>query len=221
MINDLNLYQKSGMNDFLGKPFVSQKLWKCLARHLPVARYTAADKNQMSDEDEKLQKRLKLNFVKNNQATYAEIVKAAGDGDIKLAHRLAHTLKSNAGQIGEKNLQRAAAQAEAALAEGKRLDENQARLLEVELKSALDGLAPLLAEAEAKKTAETADAEKVRAVIEKLEPLIIGRNPECENLLDDIRTIPGAEELARLVEKFKFKQAGLELSHLKKERGLE
>ena len=221
MVNDLELYQASGMSDFLGKPLTSQELWKCLVKHLPVVRYSPAERSRMSEEDEKLQKRLKLNFVKNNQATYAEIAKAAGDGDLKLAHRLAHTLKSNAGQIGEKNLQRAAAQAEAVLAEGDRLDENQMRFLEAELKSVLDGLAPLLAEAEAQKTTETADAEKVRAIIEKLEPLIINRNPECEDLLDDIRTIPGAEALARQIEKFKFKQAGLELSNLKKKRGLE
>ena len=223
MVNDLELYRKSGMNDYLGKPFVSQELWKCLVKYLPVIRYSTEDQSQMSNEEEKLQKRLKLNFVRNNQTKYAEIVKAAADGDIKLANRLAHTLKSNAGQIGEKALQKAAAQIEAAFFEGKtKLDENQMYILESELKVVLGGLAPLLAEAEAEaKKTEAADVEKVRAIIEKLEPLLINRNPSCEDLLDDIRTIPGAEELARQIEKFKFKQAQLELSNLKKSAGIE
>jgi CheY-like chemotaxis protein len=222
MVNDLELYEKSGMKDFLGKPFVSQELWKCLIKYLPVAGYTAADQSQMSDEEEKLQKQLKLKFVRNNQTIFADIVKASGDGDSKLAHRLAHTLKSNAGQIGEKALQNAAAQVEASLSEGKaRLNENQLRTLEAELKSVLDSLAPLLAEDEAKKTTETAGAEKIRAIIEELEPLLINRNPACEDLLDDIHTIPGAEELARQIEKFKFKQAHLELRNLKKTLGIE
>jgi len=36
------------------------------------------------------------------------------------------------------------------------------------------------------------------------------------NLLDDIRTIPGTEALMQQMEKFKFKQAILELAKIKK-----
>ena len=38
MSDDTELYSISGMNDYIGKPFASQDLWKCLLRHLvPVS----------------------------------------------------------------------------------------------------------------------------------------------------------------------------------------
>ena len=62
--------------------------------------------------EEALFEKLKLSFVKNNQTTYADIALAVESGDIKLAHRLAHTLKGNAGQIGMSGLQKAASDVE-------------------------------------------------------------------------------------------------------------
>jgi hypothetical protein len=46
--------------------------------------------------------------------------------------------------------------------------------------------------------------------------MLLNRNPECMNLLGDIRSIPGAEELARQVGDFEFKLAMAELVKLKK-----
>jgi hypothetical protein len=37
--------------------------------------------------------------------------------------------------------------------------------------------------------------------------MLSNRNPECVYLLDEILTIPGAEELARYIEDFNFKMA--------------
>jgi len=34
MSNDMEIYKKSGLSDFLGKPFRSQELWLCLAKYL-------------------------------------------------------------------------------------------------------------------------------------------------------------------------------------------
>jgi hypothetical protein len=45
--------------------------------------------------------------------------------------------------------------------------------------------------------------------------MLVHKNPECMNLLDDVRTIPGAEELARLIEDFEFKEAATALARLK------
>jgi CheY-like chemotaxis protein len=222
MSNDLEHYKISGMSDFLGKPFTSQELWKCLIKYIPVESYSTEDKDSLSAEDEKLQKKLKINFTKDNQTTYADIMNAVNSGDIKKAHRMAHTLKSTAGQIREKRLQEIAAATEARLSgmENK-LNEEQTRSLETEIKAVLGRLAPLLFEADTNKTAKTADTEKAREIIEKLEPMLKNKNPGCEDLLDEIHTIPGTEELAQLIEKFKFKQAADELANLKKAWGLE
>jgi CheY-like chemotaxis protein len=34
MTNDLELYRQNGITDYLGKPFTSQELWRCLAKYL-------------------------------------------------------------------------------------------------------------------------------------------------------------------------------------------
>jgi PAS domain S-box-containing protein len=50
MSNDLELYKKNGIIDYLGKPFTSQELWKCLTKYITVTKLSAADKRrQMPD----------------------------------------------------------------------------------------------------------------------------------------------------------------------------
>ena len=78
-----------------------------------------------------------------------------------------------------------------------------------------------MAEADAKNAVKTADMEKIRETFAKLEPLLKNKNPECDDLLDDIHAIPGSEELVLQMDKFKFKQALEELLRLKKEMGIE
>jgi len=222
MANDVALYNENGMSDTMGKPFTSQELWQCLIKHIPVEKYSIIDMQRQSEEEEKLSRQIKLNFVTDNQTTYTDIIKHIEINDITTAHRLVHTLKGNAGSIGEKQLQAAAAAVEHMLIETKgkefkrERDELNLHTLESELKSVLDKLAPLLAEAEEKSRVKITDDSKVREIIDKLEPMLKNKNPDCEDLLDDVRTIPGAEELVRQMEKFKFRQALEELSAIKK-----
>ena len=93
------------------------------------------------------QKKLRLLFAENNQNKFDEINKALKTGDIKLAHRLAHTLKSNAGQLGKTRLQSAAADMEHRLKDGENtVTEEQLKILETELSMVLNEFAPLLKE---------------------------------------------------------------------------
>ena len=218
MTNDMKLYKTYGINDFVSKPFTSQELWKCLLKYFRPVTLSLIDERQQASKDEEMQNYLKANFIKSNQTIFAEIRKASENGDIKLAHRLAHTLKSNAGQIGKKKLQEAAKAVEVLLAKGKNiLDEKLMQDLEAELKSVLDELAPLLKESESKKRAAISDAETIREIFRKVEPMLMKSNPESLNFLDDIYAIPGAVALAEHIEEFRFKQALVELSKLKKE----
>jgi len=217
MSNDMDHYKQSGMSDTLGKPFTSHELWKCLITYIPVVSYSAIDKQRQSVQDEMFLKQLSLNFVKDNQNTYASIKKAVEDGEITKAHRIAHSLKSNAGQIGKSQLQAVAAVTESMLVNNEnRLVKEQMDILEVELNTVLDELAPLLYEFDILNEEKISDTEKIREIFDKLEPLLRTKNPDCENLLDDIYKIFGAEELAQKIEKFKFKQALDELGRLKK-----
>jgi len=216
MANNVALYKTNGISDFVDKPFTSQQLWRCLLKYLTPVNYSVVDKHRQAADNEKMQKHLMENFVKNNQNTYSEFKKALETGDIKLAHRLVHTLKSNAGQIGEKQLQAAAAKAEDMLKEEKNLlTQEQSDILEAELKTVLNKLKPFLPQANTTSKNENMSNESINKLFDELDIMLVNKNPECMNLLDDIRAIPGTEKLAQLVEDFEFKQGISELSKLR------
>jgi len=139
MSNDIDIYRESGMYDCVGKPFTSQELWRCLMKYMtPIAR----DNNEKSiilEADAEYQKMLKVYFVKSHQRKCQEIEDAINEGDIELAHRLAHTLKGNAGQLGKTVLQKAALEVEKQLSQGKSfVTPEQLRTLENELNLVLN-----------------------------------------------------------------------------------
>jgi len=138
-------------------------------------------------------------------------------GDITLAHRLAHTLKSNAGQIGKPALQNIAAEIEASLKDGIIPAASQMNSLETELTAVLDELAPLLDESAAQINTGSPNSEQTRALFEKLESMLENINPECVNLLDEIRAVPGAEKLAQQIEDYDFESAAKTLAEFKKD----
>jgi len=174
------------------------------------------DSHAKSLEEDRDFRKLRLFFVKNNQATFEKINEAINADDIKLAHRIVHTLKSNAGQIGENRLREIAGKAETLLLnETNQLDDGIKEILELELKATLDKLAPLMMEEEVKHIDILDDTTKVLEILDTLEPLLTKGKPECFNLIDDIRSIKGSETLTKLVEELEFKQALKELQKLK------
>ena len=72
----------------------------------------------MEMDIEELKRKMQLNFLVKNQSVHTDISAAAAMGDIKLAHRLAHSLKGNAGMIGKMELKNAAAEVEVLLRDG-------------------------------------------------------------------------------------------------------
>jgi len=220
MADDVEKYLKNGMSDCLGKPFTSQELWACLLKYLPVDGYSNTEKEKLIEleNDERFMKQTRINFAKSNQDTFQEIIKAMHNHNIGLAHRIFHTLKSNAGQIGEKKLQDAAAVLEDLFADGKVSPHKyEIKILETELKLVLNKLAPLLAELERRKIDKMEDSKTIIEIFDKLELMINNKNPECEELLDDINSISGTEKLAEYIEEFDFKQAKNELSRIRKD----
>jgi len=160
MANDREIYRKSGMRDCVGKPFTSQELWHCLMKYLHPIRWQAVDERQsvesagtaeerQADLQMDYDKILKTLFIQNNLHKFDEIDRALKADDITLAHRLAHTLKSNAGQIGKTALQQIAAEIERQLKGGENtVTPEQLQILQTELAAVLQELAPLLANSE-------------------------------------------------------------------------
>jgi len=224
MSNDVEIYRQHGMPDYLGKPFTSRELWRCLMKYFAM---TGHNKLAASDTyyNGGIQKRLQTSFIKGNRDKWDEISKALAEGDVKLAHRHVHTLKSNAGLIGKKRLQDIAGEIESLLKDGEDLTTvEQMDEFEFELRTVLEELLPLIQEAEAQTqaaasasgAAASADPEEALLLLEKLEPMLAARNSGALNLLDEIRALPGAEELAQQIEEFDFKPALETLAKLRK-----
>ncbi|MCL2704476.1 MAG: response regulator [Defluviitaleaceae bacterium] len=213
--SELERYKRYGINDYLGKPFTSQELWRILLKYLrPVS--SAPTDEYGSDED--LQRKLRINFAKNNQNIYTQITEAAAEGDTKLAHRLAHTLKGNAGMIGRIDLQKAAAEIEALLKDGlASIWETKMNVLKTELDKVLDELQPLICKIATDASAVPhSDTEQTLALFDKLELMLKNINPESVELLDDIRAVPGTEEFAQQIENYDFESAVQTLVELRK-----
>ncbi|MCL2630169.1 MAG: ATP-binding protein [Firmicutes bacterium] len=221
MTADIESYQINGMVACLGKPFTAQELWRCLAKYLPIVDYSLESEETSLAREDELKKRLKLNFLKSNTETYAQIQESLVKGDIKTAHRLAHTLKSNAGQIGETRLHGVALTLESALKEGKNLaSEKQLSEVETELKAVFKKLEPMLNE-ESTASHKTAgqkikDSGQILALLEKLAPLVEDSDIEALNYLDELKSIDGAEPLAHHIEEYEFLHAIKAIAELKK-----
>ncbi|MDR2542558.1 MAG: response regulator [Treponema sp.] len=217
MTFEIEKYKKHGMPDCLGKPFTSQELWRILLKYLVPLGATPIDKIVNNDE---LQKKLMTNFIKNNQAVHNEIIKAVAAGDLKLAHRLAHTLKGNAGMIGKIALKNAASEIETMLRDGlASIWENKMKTLNNELKSVIEDLKLQLDEPAPGQVPKTTDREAALALFKKLGPMIENINPECVDLLKDIRTIADTEDLAAQIENYDFENASKTLAALIKKIG--
>ena len=222
MTNDRDIYRDSGINDCVGKPFTSQELWRCLLKYLkPVNDGSKSFKNTDGPEsDLAFQKSLEKLFVRNNGDKFREINEALEAGDVKLAHRLVHSLKSNAAQIGRSSLQKAAADIEARLKDGENLaDPQQMALLKTELDAALEELAPLLNDEDESGSWQPAVLERDKALelLERLEIMLKSGNTECVRLTGALRAVEGSGLLIRQIEDFDFNSARSTLAGLIKE----
>jgi len=156
MADELESYKASGMCEYVGKPFEARELWRVLYKYLtPDARsggtrsvqpapvsVSAADKDKQTADDGLMRQKLRAHFLKSNRNKHTEITEAIKAGDITLAHRLTHTLKSNAGLIGKTGLQNAAAEAEKSLRSGHMPTPEQLEKLKSEFNAAVRELEP-------------------------------------------------------------------------------
>jgi len=217
MASDREIYRENGMTDCVGKPFTSRELWLCLLKYLKPVSTEAAGENGQAETDAKFQREIREFFARNNKDRFDEIAGALKAENVDLAHRLAHGLKSNAGQIGKTALQQAAADVEASLKEGRNLvTEKQLNTLRTELDAVLAELAPLLDESGNKPEVAALEPEKVRDLIERLAPLLESGNPECLDFVDDLNAVPGSVTLVQQIRDFDFESAAVTLAELKK-----
>jgi signal transduction histidine kinase/DNA-binding NarL/FixJ family response regulator len=152
------MFISNGFDSFLSKPTVMMDLKRTLLEWLPgekvvildpasnhrgiVKKTSLVKKVDPFKNDVEFKKELQIMFMEENKDKYEELFKALGEGNIELAHRTAHSLKSNAGQIGEVRLQQAAADIESLLKNGENfLTQEQLDILKTEFDDVLARLA--------------------------------------------------------------------------------
>ena len=136
---ELEKYRNNGMPDCLGKPFTSQELWRILLKYLTPVQAPGARADEQNDIE--MQEKYRMSFLKHNRTTYADIKEAIAAGDLDLAHRLSHSLKGNAGLIGNVKLQKTAADVEKLiLSKTLPIPDELMSLLESELSQVLEEL---------------------------------------------------------------------------------
>ena len=221
MSHDRERYRQSGIQDCLGKPFTLQELWCCLLQYFTPVSWQAVNETRRAQGDAALQYKLMKGFVRANQSKCSEIVKAIEVNDRKLARRLVHTLKGNAGLLGQTRLQEAAGDVERLLEDAKHpVPPAHMGVLDAALRAALKEFGALLDEsaphqATARPTAF--NAQRARELLEIVAPLLDSGNPECLQYIDDLRVIPGSEKLILQMEDFDFEPALATLAALQKE----
>jgi len=208
MAHDRELYKKVGMVDYVGKPFTSQELWHCLLKYFMPLTWHKDSLFQQKKSDDELRKRLINNFMDNNKGLFVKITAAINTGDIKLAHRLAHTLRGNAGQLGKSALQKAAEDVERKLSGGK--NETTPELLSVlekELNTVLAEFSPLTSGQELTAPVVASDFTIPDKLSEELMPLLRKGDPACLKFISELKLIEGSGELIQKMERFDFKSA--------------
>jgi len=221
MSTDREMYLACGMSDYLPKPFEPQELWSCLLKYIESSEKGTAEPNTDDDteRDRKLWLHLVSNFLKDNRSKDEEVKNAIASGDIKLAHRLAHTLKGTAGLVKRPALQSAANVVELALRAGDA--EGAKRLtgaLSLELKRALGDLETYLKDAEPiTENAAALDKSEILALTGKLRPLIKMCDSSSLKLVSGLRSTPPFQKLVEHLEDFDFDFALEALNEIEQE----
>ena len=168
------------------------------------------------EEDAELLAMMREMFVQRNRDRADELKEAIAAGDTARAHRIAHTLKGNAAQVGETGLNLAAAEAEALLKTGGAVPGELLSRLGAELALAIERIEALLPkEPEEGGGAPPPDAAQAMALFGKLETMLDELDPGCFGLLGELRAIPGTEGLAYQIEEFDLRSAARTLAVLK------
>jgi PAS domain S-box-containing protein len=247
------LFLEAGMDDFISKPIDSAELNRKLALWLPEKKFFLAaipeKKKGSAPEageaavllhrdvglnnvggDETLYNQLLDSFRRDHGGDFQRIKEALEGGDISLAHRLAHTLKSTAGLLGASLIRHAAFEIEKALSE-ERMDRAALvlPLLGKEMEALLQELAasrapsvPPSGESASSARPERGpeDRKAVLGLIERLSPLLASGNTGSLKLLGDIRALLAGpdgkgETLALQIEDFEFDGALKTLEEIK------
>ena len=230
MMGQDEVFIKEGFDDFISKPIQTKQLNTILIKHIrdkqpPEVLEAEAEARKLVNKDndgigiedfqkdDTMQNKLKADFAKNQRTAVDNILQALNDGDIELAHRLAHTLKGLAALIFESRLSNIAEVIEDSIE--KEIIPSQSLMMELEeeLNRVIENIQP----ATKKNASSPSNADIALAIeeLDKLKPLLDFRKAESISLISELKKVPEATVFVKQVEKFDFATAAKSLSTLK------
>ncbi len=239
MATDIAQVKAVGMNDHIGKPFDVHELFTTISRWISVQQPpklpTIQQKLSLSIWEDligvdweqglittmynsDLYRRLLILFRDEQQEFLTNFLASQNNPDPTVATRLAHTLKTTAGNIGATYVQQAAAALEIACQQS----DNQ-YAIEPALRRVIEELDPVLKSinnvlaAKFATTTQNNDTQRIKEIIEKLRILLQEDNPDALEQLDLLtRLMPNKDlvMLKELVNNFNFVDALVELDKL-------
>jgi PAS domain S-box-containing protein len=243
-----NFFLANGMNDLLSKPIDADALNRILVKWLPpetiirssgkiaAEQILSTHHIEMTDwvlidgaaglinsaNDEVLYRQLLEDFRTGHGTDMQKISAALETGDIKLAQRLAHTLKSSAAQIGAKRLSAAARDVELDLSKGAFVPPPEhLKKLETEFDALIAELTRIVFPAKPPVySSGVMNRTDAIDLVKRLEPLLESGSTASLKLLDEMRkTFAPVEECEPFIERiedFDFVGAAAILKKIKK-----
>ena len=211
LVGQAEEFIESGFDDFISKPIQTTRLNEVLIKFIRNKQLANPDGIDDFLRNTDIVEKLRIDFAKSHKNTFLNISQALEAGDIKTAHRLAHTIKGSAGLIGENTLAQIAGSVEGLFKKGEASDSTQLSDLENELTQVLNSIKmpePIQRSGNAAKA-------YVRELLNKLEPLLKSHNIKCLDCLDELHTIPEAAILASQIEDYDFELAYKNLETLR------
>ena len=206
------VFNSNTIDGSITKPFTAEELYETLLKFLTP---NSDNKNTVLEmHEEKKSSTLIRAFFRQNHDIFEKIVNAIDSGDLTLAHRFAHGLKSNAGLIGELPLQLVATSLEERLNDklpvGDLLDK-----LKTELEPVLLKISSLVDDSNAEETFTDISQNEILQVFNELEALLKRQDSRVINYIDKLRAIPSTETLIEQLENMDLQEAALTLATLK------
>ena len=257
MVGDREKVLEAGMNDHIAKPIRVVDMLTTMARWIRPSEPLAEVVDRVRDEaaapdvalpdlpgidlvrglattqgDRALYRRLLTRFHENQADFMARFREAWRLGDVETATRLAHTLKSLAGNLGASGLERAAATLEAGCGDGVPSEQIDARLasLDAELTPLVTALGDLETQESTPVNApvSSADQAEIETLLDALQSLLEDDDGDAVETLAILqeRLADGASQaafrrLAKAVETYRFDQALELLANLRRTRASE
>ncbi len=248
MAGDREKVLAAGMNDHIAKPINVQEMFIIMARwitpsepigetlppvddkivvqekipELPGVNITAGLATTQGNH--KLYRKLLLKFRDSETDFVEQFRKAQIDDDPQAASRHAHTLKGVAGNIGAKDVQRAAEALEFACRENMASDE-----IDLLLNNVASALSPMLAGLtvlEQEKTSvqiEALDQEKIKPILDRLRALLEDDDADATEVVEELLEVSGTgafaiglKQLSKAIGEYDFDRALEELDNLER-----